>query len=122
MKETGAVRGRAKTGKNERRSNGEGQICYDEKNNRYVGSLYSNGKRKYFYSSKGGRRQEVVNKMNEWRKMHNKESQMTRKIHLDERLTDWLTTIKQPALKPSSFDRLEQTVKLQIIRKLDLYM
>ena len=105
----------------ERRADGEGTLVYVESRKEYMGSIRYNGKRKYFYSGKTGTRKTVIEKMNAWRKEHNKEDNVTKIIMLDERISDWLTTIKQPALKPSSFDRLEQTVRLQIIPRLGDY-
>lgn len=38
----------------------------------------------------------------------------TRKLTVEEYMTDWLQNVKQPTLKPASYDRVEQSLKYQI--------
>lgn len=37
-----------------------------------------------------------------------------RKLTVEEYMTDWLTTVKQPVLKPASYDRVEQSLRYQV--------
>lgn len=96
------------------RSKGEGSIVYNEKKEMWIGALLYNGKRKYFYSKKKGKRKEVVDKMEAWKRAHNKEDLTSKTLTLGERMDEWLVVIKKPDLKPSSYDRLESIIKCQV--------
>lgn len=96
------------------RSKGEGTIRFDERRQEWIGAVMYNGKRKFFYSGKGGKRRDVVQKMDEFKTSHNKEIYATKKENLSQRLDNWLNTIKKQSLKPSSFDRLESIINCQI--------
>ncbi len=103
------------------RSKGEGTIRYDEKRQEWIGAVSYNGKRYFFYSGKNGRRRDVVQKMDDWRVMHNKEDFSSKKGTISQLMDDWLITIKKPALKPTSYDRLESTVNCQIKPRIGIY-
>ena len=110
-----------------RRSNGEGSIYYDEKRDEYIGILTSGSKsdgtfkRKAFYSGRGGKRGDVVKKMNRWRLQHENNYCDDHRVKLEQAITVWVETDKKSGLKPSSYDRLESTIECQIIPRIGWY-
>lgn len=106
-----------------KRGNGEGMIRYDQKRKEYIGSIMKDGKRYYFYSGKGGKRSTVVAKMNQWRIDHNAEESEDKPIRrtVEVEINEWMENVKKPALKPTTYDRLEFTVNCHIIPNLGSY-
>ncbi len=104
----------------ERRIKGEGMIRYVKERDEYVGriryGMRADGKPNevYFYSGKGGKRADVVQKMNRWRLEHQKDYAIENNVKLSDGLHVWLETCKKQELKPASYDRLESTIICQI--------
>ena len=107
-----------------RRGNGEGSIYYDEKREEYIGIIRYGSKsegtlqRKTFYSGKNGRKNDVLKRMTEWRLQHESDYCDDHRVKLEIAIKVWADTVKKPALKPSSFDRLESTINCQIIPRI----
>lgn len=106
---------------NTRKKNGEGSV-YQLPNKRWVGKLQigrkPNGKpnRKTF---SGKTEAEVKRKIREFNKNKDKySSENISTLSFEEYINKWLYTYKRNELKPSSFDRLESTIKNHIIPNL----
>lgn len=101
--------------KTKRRENGSGYI-YQRENGKWVGRLYdgvkSDGSPKIKYFS-GKSEAEVKKKIREYNKSGLKID--IKKITVKEYILNWLAVYKKDSLKPSSYDRLENTVKHQVI-------
>ena len=107
-----------------RRSNGEGTVYYSDKRKEYIGCIKvgvkadGTPKRIIFYSGKGGKKGDVIQKMNDWRLRNERDYAETHKIRLEDGIKAWLETCKKAELKPSSYDRLESTIYCQIIPRI----
>lgn len=105
-----------------KRGNGDGNIHYNAARKEYVGSIYKDGKRVYFYSGKGGKKSDVVAKMNQWRLDHNAvEEPETIRRTLQVEMQEWMETVKKPEMKPTTYDRLESTIKCHITDQIGQY-
>lgn len=107
-----------------RRANGEGSVYYNDKRKEYVGrikyGMNPDGTliKKEFYSGKGGRKKDVLRKMEQWRLRHEHDYAAEHRVRLEDGIIAWLETVKKPDLKPSSYDRLESIINCQIIPRI----
>ena len=98
-----------------RRENGSGYI-YQRENGKWVGRLYDGVKNDGTPKIKcfsGKTEAEVKRKIREYNKSSSKID--IKKITVKDYISNWLTIYKKESLKSSSYDRLENTVKHQII-------
>lgn len=97
-----------------KRDNGTGTI-YQRANNSWVGKIYlgidESGKGKFKYLS-GKTESEVKKKIREFNQIGNKVD--IKRISLESYLLNWLLTYKKDTVKPSSYDRLESSIRNQI--------
>lgn len=93
----------------QKRDNGTGTI-YQRANKTWVGKIYlgvdETGKEKFKYFS-GKSEAEVKKKIREYNQSGTKIE--TKKISLQEYLSNWLKTYKRGTIKPSSYDAIERT-------------
>lgn len=88
--------------KGRRAANGDGSIYYRESDNRWVGSYLVDGKRRYVYSSVGGKREEARDKLRKLQQEHKQgmfiePSKLTVKAYLEH----WMK-VHGPTIKVSS--------------------
>lgn len=97
----------------QRRENGQGSIY--KRGDRYIGRLMigikENGKQEVKYFS-GKSEPEVKRKIREYNNEHSNTKKTT--VTLSEYMSNWLDLYKRPTLKPSSYDRIENTFRYQI--------
>lgn len=101
-----------------RRSNGDGSI-YQRKDDLWVAQIQTNNKAKYFY---GKQRKDVVAKLKAFKLNQLQGYDSLATISLNDYIENWLTTAKKNDLKPASYDRLESTIKNQIIPRIGHYV
>jgi integrase len=97
-----------------KRGNGEGSIYKRKEDNKWVGSItLDDGKRKVFY---GKTKKEVTEKLVQFR--HDEQqgvlvptSQQTLAVFL----TDWLENTQKRSLRPRTYERYEEVVRLHLI-------
>lgn len=112
-----------KTPKKHRKSNGEGSI-YQRADKRWCATIQigtkDDGKKitKSFY---GKQRKDVVKQLEEYKQLSNKHSHIIKDKTLDEYILKWQTTVKINELKPTSYDRLESTIRTHIIGNVGYY-
>lgn len=94
-----------------RNRKGEGSIS-QRPNGTYYGRITLEGlPKKTFY---GKTEKEVRDKLNKYKAQVIRGEAYTKKILVRDYIEEWLITTKRPALKPSSYDRLEVTFKEHI--------
>ena len=89
-----------------RRSNGEGSIRKKE-NGTYLGRISIAGYPQY--SCTGKTEKEVQKKLRDFRVMTLRGEIIPQKQSVSSYIERWLEQVKQPSLKPASYDRLERT-------------
>lgn len=94
-----------------RNRKGEGSIC-QKANGTYLGRITIGGYPPF--SCTGKTKREVQKKLNEFRLKTLRQEVIPRKQSVSSYIQNWLTTVKQPSLKPASYDRLERTFQKQI--------
>jgi integrase len=96
-------------------ANGDGSLYYRKSDKRWVGSFIVNGKRRYVYSSVGGKREEARDKL---RKAQQEAEQGTlvepSKLRVKDYLTDWLS-IHGPSIKDSSCTNYRYQIDAHLI-------
>ncbi len=97
--------------KSPRRPKGMGSI-QKKSNGSYLGKLRITGYDTFYYTGKTEK--EVQKKLNEFKSMTEREEIIPRKQTVNSYITNWLTTVKKPSMKPASYDRLERTFEKQI--------
>ena len=99
----------------QKRDNGTGTI-YQRDNKSWVGKIYlgrdETGKEKFKYLS-GKTEGEVKRKIREFNQLDARVD--VKKVSLGDYLLSWLITYKKDTIKPSSYDRLESSIRNQII-------
>jgi integrase len=88
---------------NTRRTYGDGSLYFRDSDNRWVGSFYHDGERKYVYGSVGGKKDEARQKLRE--AIQKAEAGTLVAVHkqtLADYLTYWLS-VKKLEIKPSSY-------------------
>lgn len=105
--------------KKPKRGNHEGSITL-RKDGRWHGRIEYNGKIQNFYSKTGGKKQEVVDKLNSYKVMMNSPDSNKEKFDMpiDEYIGHWLANVQSNKLKPTSYDRLECTINNHVIPKI----
>ena len=81
-------------------------------NGSYLGRLRISGYDPFYYT--GTSEKEVQKKLNEFRLLTLRKEIVPQKQTVNSYIERWLTTVKMPSLKPSSYDRLERTYLKQI--------
>ena len=81
-------------------------------NGSYLGRLRISGYDPFYYT--GTSEKEVQKKLNEFRLFTLRKEIVPQKQTVNSYIERWLTTVKMPSLKPSSYDRLERTYLKQI--------
>ncbi len=94
-----------------RRQKGKGTIT-QRANGKYQGRIKVAGYGQF--SCTGNTRQEVQHKMDEFRKSTLRDEVVPQRIMVGRFIESWLENVKKPTLKPSSYDRLEETYKWYI--------
>lgn len=109
------------------RAHGEGTIWYDAKRDEYIGQIRDGKKadgspnRRTFHSGKGGKKSDVAAQIRQWRIAKEQGYVNEHAISLDEGIKAWLTIIKKPDLKPTSYDRLESIIDCQVLPRIGQY-
>lgn len=102
-----------------KRNNGEGSWTQRENGTWKLSVSYKGLGRKYFYGDK----QTCLKKKHEFEALLHKGIVGNKDVLFRDFIHSWLFTVKQPALRPSSFDRLERTLNEKYIVSLyDLEM
>ena len=94
-----------------KRNNGEGSWTQRNNGTWKLSVSYKGLGRKYFYGDK----QTCLKKKHEFEALLNKGIVGDKDTLFKDFIHSWLFTIKQPSLKPSSFDRLERTLKEECV-------
>lgn len=81
-------------------------------NGSYLGRLRISGYDPFYYT--GTSEKEVQKKLNEFRLLTLRKEIVPQKQTVNSYIERWLTAVKMPSLKPSSYDRLKQTYLKQI--------
>lgn len=108
---------------NGRRGNGEGSV-YQRSDGRWCAQIQigirENGKpiTKYFYASK---RRDVIAKLDEYRLNLKQGVKIVDGMALDDYIIVWLHNKKKDKMKPASYDRLESTIKNNIVPRIGFY-
>jgi integrase len=101
--------------KKPRRNYGNGSIYFRKSDNRYVGSFYHDGERKYVYGSVGGKKEEVKQKLKEsMRQAEQGTLVASNKQKVSEYLEHWLSVKKIP-LKAGTYATHSTFVHSQMI-------
>lgn len=98
-----------------RRRKGQGSITKKE-NGTYLGRIKIAGYDPY--SCVGTSRKEIEKKLEEFRVRTLKKEVVAQKISVNAYIENWLQNVKQPTLKPASYDRLERTYQNHIMNSL----
>lgn len=96
-----------------KRSNGEGSWTQRDNGTWKLSVAYKGIGRKYFYGDK----QTCLKKKREFEVLLNKNIVGDKNILFEDFIHSWLFTVKQPTLKPSSFDRDETKIESMSIIK-----
>lgn len=94
-----------------KRNNGEGSWTQRENGTWKLSVSYKGLGRKYFYGDK----QTCLRKKHEFEALLHKGIVGNKDVLFKDFIYSWLFTVKQPALRPASFDRLERTLKEKYI-------
>lgn len=97
-----------------KRSNGEGSWTQRDNGTWKLSVAYKGIGRKYFYGDK----QTCLKKKREFEVLLNKNIVGDKDILFEDFIHSWLFTVKQPTLKPSSFDRMERVLKEKHVTRL----
>jgi integrase len=101
--------------KKPRRDYGDGSIYHRESDNRWVGSFYHDGERKYVYGSVGGKKEEVKQKLKEAQKQAEQGTLVaSNKQRVSEYLEYWLG-VKKLEIKDNTYQNYSNSIRVQLI-------
>jgi len=99
-------------GKKEKHANGEGSVYFRASDNKWVGSITHNGKRKVFY---GKTKKEARDKMNNALYEQQKGTlPTTSKQTVAQFLDHWLENTQKASVRPRTYERYEEVIRLHI--------
>ena len=94
-----------------RKKKGTGSI-EKKPNGTYLGKIRITGYDTFYYT--GTSQKEVQKKLNEFYALTQHKEVLPRRQTVNAYIENWLKIVKRPSMKPSSYDRLENTYKNQI--------
>lgn len=98
-----------------RRDYGDGSLYFRESDNRWVGSFYHNGERKYVYGAVGGKKEEARQKLRDAQRSAESDTLVaSNKQKVAEYLAYWLG-VKKLAIKDNTYQHYGAHIRAQVI-------